>query len=145
MHFCVDWKRPWKILNVLKETGIRQKEMEHMGAAYMAEGIVTLVGSRLYTSAAYTEDMIDDVLVRFEAAARELKNKNAVMLENRVALCTGTTEGDAKAAVIILRKGCVADLYAAALNKTDCLSIADAYIQRIIYITKYSKIKEQRG
>jgi glutamate-1-semialdehyde 2,1-aminomutase len=66
MHFCVDWKRPWKIPSVLKETGIRQKEMEHMGAAYMAEGIVTLAGSRLYTSAAYTEEMIDDVLVRFD-------------------------------------------------------------------------------
>ena len=37
-----------------------------MGAAYMAEGIVTLAGSRLYTSAAYTEEMIDDVLARFE-------------------------------------------------------------------------------
>jgi glutamate-1-semialdehyde 2,1-aminomutase len=40
--------------------------MEHIGAAYMAEGIVTLAGSRLYTSAAYTEEMIDDVLDRFE-------------------------------------------------------------------------------
>jgi glutamate-1-semialdehyde 2,1-aminomutase len=40
--------------------------MEHMGAAYMAEGIVTLAGTRLYTSAAYTEEMIDDVLARFE-------------------------------------------------------------------------------
>ena len=66
MHFCVEWKKPWSIPKVLKETGIRQKEMEHMGAAYMAEGIVTLAGSRLYTSAAYTEDMIDDVLDRFE-------------------------------------------------------------------------------
>lgn len=66
MHFCVDWSKPWTIPNVLKETGIRQKEMEHMGAAYMAEGIITLAGSRLYTSAAYTEEMIDDVLARFE-------------------------------------------------------------------------------
>ena len=32
----------------------------------MAEGIITLAGSRLYTSAAYTEEMIDDLLVRFE-------------------------------------------------------------------------------
>ena len=32
----------------------------------MAEGIVTLAGSRLYTSAAYTEEMIDDVLARFD-------------------------------------------------------------------------------
>ena len=66
MHFCVDWSKPWTIPSVLKETGIRQKEMEHMGAAYMAEGIITLAGSRLYTSAAYTEEMIDDVLARFE-------------------------------------------------------------------------------
>ena len=66
MHFCVDWNKPWTIPNVLKQTGIRQKEMEHIGAAYMAEGIVTLAGSRLYTSAAYTEEMIDDVLARFD-------------------------------------------------------------------------------
>ncbi|MFA5741974.1 MAG: aminotransferase class III-fold pyridoxal phosphate-dependent enzyme [Candidatus Izemoplasmatales bacterium] len=66
MHFCVDWKRIWEIPEILKQTSVRQKEMEHMGAAYMAEGIVTLAGSRLYTSAAYTEAMIDDVLQRFE-------------------------------------------------------------------------------
>lgn len=66
MHFSINWSKPWKIPEVLKETSIRKKEMEHMGAAYMAEGIVTLAGSRLYTSAAYTDEMIDDVLIRFE-------------------------------------------------------------------------------
>ena len=66
MHFSIDWKKPWTIPQILKQTGIRQREMEHMGAAYMAEGIVTLAGSRLYTSAAYTEEMIDDVLSRFD-------------------------------------------------------------------------------
>jgi glutamate-1-semialdehyde 2,1-aminomutase len=79
MHFCVDWKRIWKIPEILKQTGIRQKEMEHMGAAYMAEGIVTLAGSRLYTSAAYTEAMIDDLLQRFERVMSKcgpLEDKN---------------------------------------------------------------------
>ena len=66
MHFVINWQKPWTIPNILKETGIRQREMEHMGAAYMAEGIVTLAGTRLYTSAAYTEEMIDEVLTRFE-------------------------------------------------------------------------------
>ena len=66
MHFVVNWKKPWTITHVLKETGIRQKEMEHMGAAYMAEGLITLAGSRLYTSAAYNEGMIDDVIARFD-------------------------------------------------------------------------------
>ena len=66
MHFSINWKRPWEIPEILKQTKVRQREMEHMGAAYMAEGIVTLAGSRLYTSAAYTEEMIDDVLARFD-------------------------------------------------------------------------------
>lgn len=67
MHFALDWSKPWQIPKILSETSKRKKEMEHMGAAYMAEGIVTLAGSRLYTSAAYTPEMIDDVLLRFEA------------------------------------------------------------------------------
>jgi len=66
MHFSIRWSKPWTIPRVLKETSIRKKEMEHMGAAYMAEGLVTLAGSRLYTSAAYTEAMIDDALARFD-------------------------------------------------------------------------------
>jgi glutamate-1-semialdehyde 2,1-aminomutase len=32
----------------------------------MAEGMITLAGSRLYTSAAYDEAMIDDVIARFD-------------------------------------------------------------------------------
>jgi glutamate-1-semialdehyde 2,1-aminomutase len=40
--------------------------MEYMGAAYMAEGLVTLAGSRLYTSAAYDEQMIAEVLMAFD-------------------------------------------------------------------------------
>lgn len=66
MHFSINWKKPWTIPAVLKATSERKKEMEHMGAAYMAEGLVTLAGSRMYTSAAYTEEMIQDVLSRFE-------------------------------------------------------------------------------
>lgn len=66
MHFSIDWSKPWTIPDVIKETGKRKTEMEHMGAAYMAEGIVTLAGSRLYTSAAYTPELIDDALARFD-------------------------------------------------------------------------------
>jgi hypothetical protein len=40
--------------------------MEEYGAAYMAEGIVTLAGSRMYTSAADTDEVIDDALGRFD-------------------------------------------------------------------------------
>ncbi len=66
MHFSINWNKPWKIPQVLKETSVRKKEMEHMGAAYMAEGLVTLAGSRLYTSAAYSKEMIDEALEAFD-------------------------------------------------------------------------------
>lgn len=66
MHFAIDWLKPWTIPSILTQTDLRKKEMQHMGAAYMAEGMVTLAGSRLYTSAAYTEEMIDDVIARFD-------------------------------------------------------------------------------
>jgi glutamate-1-semialdehyde 2,1-aminomutase len=66
MHYVINWKKIWTIPAVMKATAERKKEMEHMGAAYMAEGLVTLAGSRLYTSAAYTEEMIDDALSRFD-------------------------------------------------------------------------------
>jgi glutamate-1-semialdehyde 2,1-aminomutase len=66
MHFHIDWNKLWQVPSILKQTSARQKEMEHMGAAYMAEGIVTLAGSRLYTSAAYDEKSIDDVISRFD-------------------------------------------------------------------------------
>ena len=68
MHYSIDWSKPWQLPKVLKETSARQKEMEHMGAAYMAEGIITLAGNRLYTSAAYDESSIDDVIQRFDRA-----------------------------------------------------------------------------
>ena len=44
----------------------REKDsMERMGAAYMANGLVTLAGSRLYTSLADTDEIIDEALNRF--------------------------------------------------------------------------------
>jgi len=45
--------------------------MEEMGAAYMANGLVTLAGSRMYTSMADTDDVIDDALNHFETVLRE--------------------------------------------------------------------------
>ncbi|HWR19892.1 MAG TPA: aminotransferase class III-fold pyridoxal phosphate-dependent enzyme [Clostridia bacterium] len=65
MHFAIRWTKPWQIPSILKETSKRKKEMQHMGAAYMAEGLVTLAGNRMYTSAAYTEKDIDAALAAF--------------------------------------------------------------------------------
>ena len=66
LHFHIDWMKPWTIPGVLDATSERKDVMTHMGAAYTAEGVITLAGSRLYTSAAYDEKMIDDALTRFD-------------------------------------------------------------------------------
>jgi glutamate-1-semialdehyde 2,1-aminomutase len=59
----LDFKNPLKLL---KEVKPRKHMMEEMGAAYMASGVVTLAGSRMYTSMADTNEIIDEALNRFE-------------------------------------------------------------------------------
>lgn len=57
------------VLGILKNKAMvmeRKESMERMGAAYMANGIVTLAGSRLYTSLADTDEVIEDALQRFD-------------------------------------------------------------------------------
>lgn len=59
----LDTRNPIKLLQELKP---RKHMMEEMGAAYMSQGIVTLAGSRLYTSMADTDEIVDEALNRFE-------------------------------------------------------------------------------
>ncbi|MGR6466446.1 aspartate aminotransferase family protein [Rhizobium sp. PAMB 3182] len=53
-------------IKLMKEANKRKHVMEEMGAAYMAHGLLTLAGSRIYTSMADTDEVIDDALDRFE-------------------------------------------------------------------------------
>ena len=76
MHYAIRWSKPWTIHKILKETSIRKKEMEHMGAAYMAEGLVTLAGSRLYVNATYSEADIAEALTRFERVFEKVERKS---------------------------------------------------------------------
>ena len=62
-------------LSILKKKEMiyeRKDSMERMGAAYMANGIVTLAGSRLYTSMADTDEIIDEALNRFEHVFKQV-------------------------------------------------------------------------
>lgn len=59
----LDMKHPIKLL---RENKARKHMMEEMGAAYTAEGIITLAGSRMYTSMADTDEVIDAALAGFE-------------------------------------------------------------------------------
>lgn len=65
------------LLGILKNKKMvleRKVAMEHMGAAYMANGIVTLAGSRLYTSLADTDEIIDEALGKFEDVFKQVVN-----------------------------------------------------------------------
>ena len=59
----LDMHNPVKLF---KENKPRKQLMEQMGAAYTANGIITLAGSRIYTSMADTDAVIDDALERFD-------------------------------------------------------------------------------
>ena len=62
----LDTSSLWKLFKVKDEAKRRKHMMEEMGAAYTAHGLVTLAGSRIYTSLADTDDVIDDALNRFD-------------------------------------------------------------------------------
>ena len=53
----LDLRNPIRLARELKP---RKHMMEEMGAAYMSQGLVTLAGSRMYTSMADTDTIIDD-------------------------------------------------------------------------------------
>jgi glutamate-1-semialdehyde 2,1-aminomutase len=59
----LDLRHPIRLARELKP---RKHMMEEMGAAYMSQGLVTLAGSRMYTSMADTDAIIDEALGRFE-------------------------------------------------------------------------------
>jgi glutamate-1-semialdehyde 2,1-aminomutase len=59
----LDLRNPIRLAKELKP---RKHMMEEMGAAYMSQGLITLAGSRMYTSMADTDEVIDDALARFE-------------------------------------------------------------------------------
>jgi glutamate-1-semialdehyde 2,1-aminomutase len=66
----LDFRNPLKLARELKP---RKHMMEEMGAAYTAQGIITLAGSRLYTSMADTDEIIDDALERFDCVLANVK------------------------------------------------------------------------
>ena len=74
---------PVKALSKKDMMMTRTEAMKRMGAAYMAHGIVTLAGSRLYTSMADTDEIIDEALNHFEDVFKIVKRTG--VLEEEVA------------------------------------------------------------
>ncbi len=66
----LDLRHPLRLAKQLKP---RKHMMEEMGAAYMANGLVTLAGSRMYTSMADTPEVIRTALARFEEVFQNIE------------------------------------------------------------------------
>ena len=69
------------LIGVLKKQDsimVRKEAMEHMGAAYMSHASSTLAGSRLYTSMADTDEIIDEALNRFDDVFALVKKRTKV-------------------------------------------------------------------
>ena len=62
----LDTSNLYKLFKAKTQIDARKHMMEEMGAAYASAGLITLAGSRIYTSMADTDDVIDDALNRFE-------------------------------------------------------------------------------
>ena len=60
----LDFRNPLRLARELKP---RKHMMEEMGAAYMSQGLITLAGSRMYTSMADSDEVIDAALEKFES------------------------------------------------------------------------------
>jgi glutamate-1-semialdehyde aminotransferase len=52
--------------DIFKKIPARQHNIEKFGAALTANGIITLAGSRIYTSMADNDDTIEETLKGFE-------------------------------------------------------------------------------
>jgi glutamate-1-semialdehyde aminotransferase len=60
------------------ELGPRMAMLEHMSMAFAAEGVITLAGSRLYTSMADTDEIVDDALAAFERVFDQVAQARAL-------------------------------------------------------------------
>ena len=74
-------------------------------------------------------------------ALAALKGRNAVLLLNEGALCVAENEEDAEAVSMILCKNCAAALYVQGRRP---MGPADAKLQRLVYLMKYSKQKNRK-
>lgn len=75
-------------------------------------------------------------------AGRAMRGRNAVLIPGIGAVCCAEDEDDLAATAAIVRKGCMAALYAAQCNASPLRGM-DRAIMRLVYTTKYAKKKHE--
>ncbi len=109
---------------------------------------VSQTGKRLYpllddfaqiigTSARVTD--YDGSAHSIKDLAGKLNRNNAVLIRGNGALCCGSNNYDASAAVLVMAKNCKAMICATLLGKVKPINPFEAMLMRYIYLKKYSK------
>ena len=73
---------------------------------------------------------------------KSLESVSAVMIKDIGAVCWGTTEADAEAASMILRKNCKSYFASSAFGRPRYIKPWECILMRRIYVKKYSKMAE---
>ena len=70
-----------------------------------------------------------------------LKGRNAILIKNCGAICTGNNEDDLNAVDLVMAKGCESEIGSKLLStsKSSGISYLDSFIMRTIYVQKYMK------
>ena len=74
-----------------------------------------------------------------DKCAKAIKRKNAVLIKDMGALCCGSNEGDAQAVDMIMSKSSLTLLTSKVFGKEKAINPVEAWLMRIVYLTKYSK------
>ena len=73
--------------------------------------------------------------------ARKLTGRNAVLIRDNGAICTGPESSDAEAALMVMEKGAKTALGISLFGKTKPINPLECRLMRFIYKTQYSKKK----
>ena len=77
-----------------------------------------------------------------KAISKAVDGKNVVLIKDEGALCTGKSLSDLDAVELVLSKECLTQMGALFFGSGNSLNPVDCNIQRVIYVTKYSKKAE---
>lgn len=110
---------------------------------------VVAVSSVVKSLRPYIDDVAQIIGVNIKTAkdsdiVRKAKGHNAVLIKGSGALCLGADEEDAKAVAMILDKQCKSAMLVSLLGLGKPLSRLDAWLQRLVYSHKYSKLKKEK-
>ena len=84
---------------------------------------------------------VHDNLGIVDKTVKALKSRNAVLLKNNGAICTGGTLEDAEAVGMVLEKGAQAALLSQYDKNAKPVNRWDAFKERLFYVKSYSKLK----